>query len=163
MMRLHSLERHHKDSLAGNVDLLALDLNRSLRNSPGPENMPHASPRVRGVLAVVGLSVFAHLEAGDRALDFYIDERFRVKLGLDVEAVELFRKNDAEVVGDEAVKLLIEGVVVQGRGRPMSSSIGKEDLDVELGADMKVSTPPPSASSGLSSSQAGEPTRRSNR
>ena len=147
MVGLHGLNRHDEDGLSSRINLLSLDLNPSLGGSPRPEDVPDESPGVGGVVAEVGPGIGSNLESGHGTAHRDIHLGVGVELRVDVVRLVVVGKDDAKVVCDEAAERLIEGVILHRLRRPVDAAIGEEDLDVELGAYVKVSAIP---SSGVS-------------
>jgi len=148
VVRLHSLECHHIDVLSSNIYLLSLNLDRSRGAILGPEDMPNAAPWVGMIVSIVRLRILSDLEARNLTVDGDVDQHLWIESGLNMIGIAGLIQDNTEVLavltGEEAPERRIEGIVTHGLCGPVDPPIGKEDLNVELGADVKVAAHAPS-------------------
>lgn len=138
-MRLHALQRMNELATTLEINRSLLCEERSLDLAPGPEEVLHPAPRLRGISAKVAGTVLARSKARRGLCESDVNNAALVHAALDVVGLAILRDLHGALFRLELVLIVGEGEVVEVVGGPQLGGIGLgvDDLCVELsgGAD----------------------------
>ena len=123
MMRFHALQSMNKQRSSLEIQLSYLCNYRALYSASRPESMPHRTPWVIRVCAIVSFAIFPNLESWSGPADGQVDNTCLVRSRFDCIFVSFFVECDGAAIGVERRLGIIEAWVIEGIRTPQVRSL----------------------------------------